>query len=255
MPDYHLDLTHFAQTIVQGNEPSSQFDKHYENDSLSTAIDIYRNNYRGNLLDALAGAYPVIKKLVGDDFFRLLALKFIEQYPSLSANLHHYGTELAAFLATFQPAQELVYLPDVAALEWACHVAYFVKDESLFDLNSLSQFSPEQYPHLIFRLHPAVHLVRSTYPINSIWQAHQKYAASNFHIDLYSGPCIALVSRKADIVQIVELSNAEAEWLQLIQAENQLGTATVSILEQHPDFDLQNTLLKFVTNNVLIDVR
>lgn len=249
------ELTHLAQTIVQSKEPSSQIDTYYANYSLGTAIEVYRNNYRGNLHDALAGAYPVIKQLVGDDFFRLLAMKFIEQYPSRSGNLHHYGAEMTAFVADFPPAQELKYLSDVATLEWACHVAYFEKDESLFDLNRLSQFSPEQYPHLVFRLHPAVRVVRSPYPISAIWQAHQPHADSNFHIDLDSGSCIALVSRIVDSAQVIELSEAEAEWLQDIQAGISLGISTEKTIEIHPDFDLQNTLLKFVAQNVLIDVR
>ena len=249
------DLIHFAQTIVQCKEPSSQIDTQYENYSLCTAIEVYRNNYRGNLHDALAGAYPVIKQLVGDDFFRLLAMKFIEQYPSRSGNLHHYGAEMAIFVANFTPAQELIYLSDIATLEWACHVAYFEKDESLFDLNRFSQFSPEQYPNLVFRLHPAVRAIHSPYPINAIWQSHQPHSENNFHIDLNSGPCITLVSRHADIVQVIELSAAEAEWLEHIQAGNPLGTSTVTTLEHHPDFDLQNTLLKCVAQNVLIDVR
>lgn len=255
MSDLNRDLTYFAQAIVQGREPSSQIDTQYTNYSLSTAVEVYRNNYLGNLHDALAGAYPVIKQLVGDDFFRLLGLRYLEQYPSRSANLHHYGAELADFLASFQPAQELAYLPDVATLEWACHVAYFENDEVPFDLNRLSQYPPEQYPRLIFRLHPAVRIVRSIYPLSAIWQAHQSGAASNFHIDLDSGASIALVSRIANIVQVVELSQAEAEWLQLIQAEKPLGISTETTLEQHPDFDLQNTLLKFVAQNILVDVR
>jgi hypothetical protein len=255
MSDLKLDLTNFAQSIVQGRELSASVDTQYSNYSLSTAIGVYRNNYRGNLHDALAGAYPVIKQLVGDDFFRLLALNFIEQYPSHSANLHHYGAELAAFVENFPPALELIYLSDVAKLEWACHVAYFEKDETLFDPNRLSQFSTEQYPHLIFRLHPAVRVVHSPCPVNAIWQAHQPHAECDFHIDLESGPCIALVSRLADIVQVIELSEAEAEWLQHIQAGKPLGISTETTIENHPVFDLQNTLIKFVAQNVLIDVR
>jgi len=182
-------------------------------------------------------------------------MSFIEQYPSRSANLHHYGAEMDVFVANFSPAQELIYLSDVAKLEWACHVAYFEKDENQFNLNRLSQFSTEQYPHLIFRLHPAVSVVHSLYPVNAIWQAHQPRAESNFHIDLESGPCIALVSRLTDIVQVIELSKAEAEWLQHIQAEKPLGISTETTIENHPDFDLQNTLIKLVAQNVLIDVR
>ena len=113
------DLSDFARTIVRGEEPSPQIDASYQHYSATIAIEVYRNNYRGNLHDALAGAYPVVEQLVGRDFFRRVTRKFIEQHPSISGNLHHYGAEMAGFVAAFEPAQGLAYLPDVAALEWA----------------------------------------------------------------------------------------------------------------------------------------
>ncbi|MDX8399897.1 MAG: DNA-binding domain-containing protein [Gallionellaceae bacterium] len=254
MSNLNDELSHFAHAIVQGIEPSSLVSTGYANYSLATGIEIYRNNYRGNLHDALAGAYPVAKQLLGDDFFRMVALNFIKQYASRSANLHHYGEELADFLTNFEAAQELVYLSDVASLEWACHTAYFENDAATLDLAQLAQFPPEQHPHLIFSVHPAAHIVRSRYPINAIWQAHQPGASSDFHIDLDSGHCIAMSYRTDDEVQVVELTEAEAEWLQYIQAGEPFGAATISTLEHHPDFDLQTTLLKLVALNVLIDV-
>lgn len=255
MPDLNSDLTSFAHAIVHGEVPSAQIDHAYSNYSLDTAIEVYRNNYRGNLHDALTGAYPVIKQLVGDEFFRMMAMKFIAQHPSHSANLHAYGAELADFLTHFEPAQSLVYLADVATLEWACHVAYFAENEKLFDFERLAQTPAEQHPYLMLSVHPACRIVRSRYPINAIWQAHQPGASNDFHIDLDSGGCIALVSRKHDEVQVTELSEAEADWLQRIQAQQALGRATIATLEHYPDFDLQAVLLKLVVQNVLIDFR
>ena len=115
------DLSDLARAIVRGEEPSSQIDTNYQNYSVTIAIEVYRNNYRGNLHDTLAGAYPVIEQLVGKDFFRLLTRRFIGQHLSHSGNLHHYGAEMAGFVAAFEPAQELAYLPDVAALEAVSH--------------------------------------------------------------------------------------------------------------------------------------
>ena len=67
----------------------------------------------------------MIHQLVGEEFFRLLAKRFIEQHPSHSGNLHRYGSEMAEFLMHFENTQHLAYLPDVARLEWAYHLAYF----------------------------------------------------------------------------------------------------------------------------------
>ena len=246
----HDELAHFASGIVHGWEPSASINKRYANYSADIAFDIYGNNYRGNLHDALAGAYPVVKQLVGDDFFRFMSGAFITQYPSLSANLHHYGAQLADFIATFAPAKELLYLPDVAALEWACHSAYFAEDGEVLDLHELVQVPPETYSDLILHMHPSCHLVRSDYPTAAIWNAHQPGASNDFNIDLSIGPCHALVSRDTDEVTVTELLEADATWLRSIQTGTALGEATEETMERYPDFDLLPVLQTLVAQNI-----
>jgi hypothetical protein len=253
MPALNDDLSGLARAIVRGEAPSPLIATGYRNYSAEVAIEVYRNNYRGNLHDALAGAYPVLQQLVGQDFFRHLTRQFIAQHASCSGNLHHYGAGMAEFVATFEPAQGLVYLPDVAALEWACHRAYFADDAGTLDVARLAQIPSIQYSDLILRTHPSCHLLRSSYPAVSIWHAHQPGADSDFHIDLDSGPGNALVIRKDDVVMVSELSAADAGWLQDIQNGATLGEATAAALERHPDFDLQAALLYMVAQGVLCD--
>lgn len=248
----HTELSGFAMAIVHGEAPSPHIIA-MPNYSVAAGLEVYRNNYRGNLQDALAGTYPVIEQLVGKDFFRMMARHFIERHPSRSANLHHYGAELADFLAGFSPAQALVYLPDIAALEWACHVAYFAPDEPAFDLARLAQVPPGDYSNLTLRIHPACQIVRSRHPITAIWQAHQPGMDSNFHIDLDRAPGIALVSRQHDVVNVSELDPADALWLQSIMAGKMLGDATAATLDRCPDFNLQSALIKLVALDVLSD--
>ncbi|HUW76739.1 MAG TPA: DNA-binding domain-containing protein [Gallionella sp.] len=254
MPALSKDLSDFAGAIVRGDGLPVQIETAYPHYSISTAIEVYRNNYRGNLHDTLAGAYPVIAQLVGAEFFRYLTRHFIAQHPSRSGNLHRYGAEMGDFVASFKPAGTLPYLPDVAALEWACHRAYFAEDAHTLDIARLAQIPAEHYPDLILRTHPSCHLVRSRYPVVTIWHAHQPGAADDFQIDLDSGASIALVSRRDDVVIVNESSAADAGWLQAIQAGTQLGEATAAALEQHPDFDLQAALLNLVAQGVLTDI-
>jgi len=254
MPALSDQLSGFASAIVQGDEPSPQIDKSCRHYSVATAIDVYRNNYFGNLHDTLTRAYPVIKQLVGDDFFRFMARKFVEKHPSRSGNLHHYGAEMADFVAAFEPVQGLPYVPDVAALEWACHRAYFAEDAPTLDIAKLAQLPPGQYPDLILHTHPSCQLVRSHYPVVAIWRAHQPGAGVDFQIDLDSGASIALVNRRDDVVIVNELSAADADWLQAIQHGIPLGEATAVALERYPDFDLQALLLNLVAQGALTDI-
>jgi hypothetical protein len=242
MPGLDDDLSSLARAIVRCDAPSMLIAARYPNYSLDVAIAVYRNNYRGNLHDALAGAYPVVAQLVGMDFFRRLTREFIARHPPNSANLHDYGAGMADFIAAFEAARELVYLADVAALEWACHRAYFAEDAAALDIATLANAPPERYAGLVLHLNPACHLLRSPYPIAAIWHAHQPGAPEDFRIDLDAGSCNALVSRRGGVVLVKELSDAGAAWLQGIQSGTPLGAATDAALQRHPGFDLQPLL-------------
>ncbi len=243
----------FARAIIFGVDLSPQTLGFCPKYPVVTAMAIYRNNYRGNLHDTLVSAYPVIEQLVGTDFFRFLAKQFIFQHSSSSGNLHHYGAEMARFVADFEPAQGLIYLPDIAALEWACHRAYFADDAGILDIRRLSQITPEHYADLVLHTHPACHVVRSNYPITAIWNAHQPGANCDFHISLDSGPSNALVSRMNNSIIVSELEEADATWLQHIQSGISLGEATANTLKRHPEFDLNAALVQLVGRGILTD--
>lgn len=244
------ELASFARSIVRGGEPPSWLDPSCSNYSANIAIEIYRNNYRGNLHDTLAGAYPVIEQLVGKDFFRYMTRYYIGQYSSRSGNLHHYGLEMANFVASFEPAKGLPYLHDVAALEWACHRAYFADNDAMLDIEKLALIRPDQYSDLVLYTRQSCCLVHSRYPIAAIWHAHQPGASVDFHINLDSGLGSALVSRKNDVVIVNELTDADSAWLEGIQAGIPLGDATADTLEIFPDFNLQAALSKLVELDV-----
>ena len=221
--------------------------------SLTSALNIYRNNYSGSLHEALVGAYPVVEQIVGADFFRLLAKNYIEHHPSRSGNLHEYGALLPEFLITFPPAQSLAYLADVARLDWACHRAYYAADIAPFDVARLQVIPVERYAELIWLCHPACAVLNSAYPLLTIWCAHQPGADKNFHVDLDSGGGTLLVYRTNDVVEVSALTAAVSDWLKRIQTGVTMGAAADATLAAYPDFELTHTLGNFVAQGVLVD--
>jgi len=218
---------------------------------VSTGLEVYRNNYRGNLHDALVGAYPVILQLVGAQFFRRLARDFITAYPSRSANLFDYGAPLGEFLRRYAATQTLAYLPDVAALEWACHRAYLAADAATLDLTALAAVHPDDYARLHLQLHPSCYLINSVYPVAAIWQAHQSELAADFSLDLTPCDGVALVVRQHNFVYVEQLAAAEAQWLHAILAGKSLGAASEHTLAHHAEFNLPAVLLKLAQLDVL----
>ncbi len=222
---------------------------------LDSALNVYRNNYRENLHDSLAAAYPILVQLVGSDFFKQMVRQFIAQYPSVSGNLHLYGAQMADFLAHFTAAKGLPYLSDFSRLEWACHQAYFAADSASFDLLRLHELAEAEYEKLIWQCHPACCVLCSPYPLLAIWRAHQPGAHSNFRIDLDQAGGDLLVNRTLNGVEVSALSPDTADWLRRIQAGLALGKATEATLTSYPDFDLPATLTMMVSSAVLIDFR
>ena len=134
---------------------------------------IYRNNVAVGLIAAIEARYPVVRRLVGDEFFRAMARAYVAGKKPRSAVLIHYGANFPDFIARFEPAIEIPYLADVARLENAWVEAYHSWDAAPLTLAALAAVDPAQFDALHFSPHPAARLLRFAHPAASIWAAHQ----------------------------------------------------------------------------------
>src|SRR5437660_5801224 len=82
-------------------------------------LDIYRNTFLLTLTRALRLCFPVVQKLVGEEFFEGAAQIFVAEHPPRSAWLDQYGGAFPDFLHAFSPAESVPYLSDVARLALA----------------------------------------------------------------------------------------------------------------------------------------
>lgn len=140
-------------------------------------FDVYRNNVAVSLTEALETGFPVIRKLVGDDFFKAMAGVHLRQSPPKSPLLMLYGEDFPGFLASFPPVAHLPYLPDVAQLELALRRAYHAADATPFDASVLQTLPTERLMAARLTLAPAVQIVGADYPIHGIWRANTQAGA------------------------------------------------------------------------------
>src|SRR4029077_8861696 len=131
---------------------------------------IYRRNVLANLRGALAAAYPVVRRLVGDAFFDEAADRYARAHPSASGDLHRHGEAFAAFLERYAPARDLDYLPDVARLEWIIAQAFHAADARVFDFAALAALPEVERGRIRLDLQPPARLIESPHPILSIWE-------------------------------------------------------------------------------------
>jgi len=134
-------------------------------------LGIYRNTYVGTLIAALRITYPAVDRLVGEKFFDGAATQFVAAHVPEAANLNYYGGEFADFLAGFEPAAPLPYLPEVARLEWAVACAANAPDAAPLGPAALTGLADEDQVRVRFRPHPSTRLVQLAYDADRIRQA------------------------------------------------------------------------------------
>ena len=96
----------FARAIVDGDDSIAAM---VVSDRFSGAerINVYRNNFHESLVGALRDVYPVVARLVGDDFFYHAARCYLREYPLHQGSLIDFGGAFGNFLRGFEPAAGL----------------------------------------------------------------------------------------------------------------------------------------------------
>lgn len=135
-------------------------------------FSVYRNNVASSLTRALEAAFPTVRKLVGDEFFAAMAVVFLRAHPPRSRMLMLYGDEFPAFLEAFPPVAHLGYLPDVARLDQAMRESYHAADSRALGEAAFQRLIGADLAGLRLSLAPSLRLMRSAWPIVSIWLAN-----------------------------------------------------------------------------------
>lgn len=215
--------------------------EHVVADALAPAarLNIYRNTFIGNLTTALRLSYPAVHRLVGAAFFETAARIFIEARPPRSAYLDEYGADFPDFLAQFEPAASLAYLPGVARLEWAVNRALHAPDAEPLDVSRLLAIGRADHGRIVFKSHPSVSLVHAEHPVDEIWRAvlAQDDAAMAV-IDLGSGPVWLLVQRPTGDSSVIRLSEPEWRFMAELCASRPLQVAIDAVPDVEPALQL-----------------
>jgi hypothetical protein len=209
-------------------------------------IEIYRNNLHEGFFKALALEFPVIQRLVGEDYFRQLARSFLHAHPSRAGDLHAIGAPFPDYLRGRFAGTQYAYLPDVAELEWAYEQASIAADAELFDVRSLACVRPDSYGELRFNLHPACYRVRSAYPILRIWQVNQPDADTDLAVDLSMGPDHIVTRRTGRGVELVRVQHGDYRLLECFARNETLGEALSTLQRIAPAFDLGAALRRLI---------
>ena len=211
--------------------------------------NVYRNNVVVSLSEALAAAFPVVQKLVGEQFFTAMAGVFVRQHPPKTPLMIYYGDEFPDFLRTFPPVAQLPYLPDVAQLEYARRLTYHSADADPCPPDKLALLQTDGLENRQLTLHPSLHILRSEHPIFSIWRLN----STDDQTPVISTPEIVMISRPAAEVTMNRISDSAAAFIEALQ-RYPLGEAADRTAADHPQFDITENLTAILQSGLLIDI-
>ncbi len=235
MPDYQGA---FAEALLDPAKPAPPDLVRPDGRPAGRRFDIYRNNVVVALVEALGEAFPVVKALVGEEFFEALAGVYVRAHPPSSPRMMFYGEGFAAFLETFEPVAGFAYLPDVARLEQARRVSWHAADDPATDPSVLGTRDAAALMRTRLVLRAACRIVRSAHPVYSIW----RFNATEDKAPVRPAAEDVLVSRPADAVLMHLLPPGGAAFLLALEAGQPLGRAADKAMQQAPEFDLGASL-------------
>jgi Putative DNA-binding domain len=212
---------------------------------------VYRNNVVAGLIEAVQANFPATARIVGEEFFRAMARAYVVSEPPTSPILLDYGAGFPDFVARFEPAGSLPYLPDVARIERAWTEAYHAHEATPFDPSALAVIPLERISDICFTLHPSVRIVRSRFPALTIWRMNLADGLAA-PVDLHSGGEDALVMRPAADVEVRSLPTGGAQFITALAKGNSLAEAAKSALKASSGFDLSANLAALIGVGIFV---
>ncbi|MCK2184509.1 DNA-binding domain-containing protein [Halomonas getboli] len=131
-------------------------------------LDVYRNNVRQSLIEALASAFPHTRTLLGPRYFAAAAGDFARDHLPEEPRLSRYGAGFADFLDDLPPLAGHRYVSDVCRLERARLDVGHAVEASALDAARLAE--PPDPARLCVTPRPATRRVRCRFAVGALWQ-------------------------------------------------------------------------------------
>lgn len=202
---------------------------------------VYRNTVMKGCIDTLHANYPAVARLVGDEWFRAAAAIYARMHPPQDTRMLYYGIDFADFLANFEPAAELTYLPHVARLDRLWTDAHAARDEAPLDPAALAGIAPEALAGTVLHPHAAARwLWCADQPAYTIWHRNRSNDTDDSEI-AWQGEGALLVRPHAAVTWL-PLDAAGCAFMDACNSGCTLTDAANAAVAVQPDTDLAQLL-------------
>lgn len=245
-----LMQSEFAKGLLDPNLPTPKGVTGPGGRAAGKRYDVYRNNVVVSLTEALASAYPVIQTIVGNEFFDAMAGVHVRKHPPKSPLMIYYGEDFPSFLTKFPPTSHLGYLPDVARVELARRQAYHAADAAPCAPEKLANLDGNKLYDARIVLHPSIRIIRSRYPVFSIW----RYNSTNDKSPIGEAREITMISRPLGELIMQNPTVGTAMFIESLMTAP-LGVAMDKAKGVQVDFDLAGNLTELLSAGLITDIK
>lgn len=152
-------------------------------------LAIYGNAYFARLVECLSDAFPVLRKLVGEEAFTGFAFEYLQRYPSRSYTLARLGEHFADYLRETRPPSEKTeaaeggtvdwarFMIELAELEWTIADVFDgpgLERERAAEAPLLGEVAPGRWADVRLRMNPALRLLAFRFPVNEYYTAARR---------------------------------------------------------------------------------
>lgn len=200
-------------------------------------LNIYRNNFRLSLLEALKANFPVTVELLDVSFFEPVALNYIEHFPPTQPSLFVYGVDFASYLKNLPILEAYPFVAEMAAFEYCVnkvsHARFYPPPHALI---------PEEIQSFIampWSIQPLLAWMSASFDILTIWEAHKIQRQRLSGLKIEPGEYFFILYRAEDRLFYAPVNAGEYAFLENLAASASLDQAVEAGLVADASFDFQ----------------
>lgn len=198
-------------------------------------MNVYADGYKTRIMEGLGDVYDAVRHLTGERLFFELSREYIKAFPSQEYNLSRIGSRFREFLSEAAAARDLLFLADLARLEWQVSLAFHALQAESVKPQTFAGIAPEKWGQLRFVFQQGFSVVISAYPVLELWRA-RKIPVSEISIRVEESPQSVMVYRQGLDVQCLEVDLRQARLLKELLRGTCLEEA-LEVFSEEPDFD------------------
>jgi hypothetical protein len=206
----------------------------------SRRFGVYRNNVIVGLVRAMEANFPIVRRLLGEDYFAGFAREFVQSHPPRSPLMFEYGAAFSAYLEAENDLKDYPYLGDIARLEQQVRLSYHEANAPCLAAGELTQLPEDDLMLTVFVPHPAMAMIASDFAIHDIYRANR--AEQTGKVENLLEPQAVLVTRPMMDVELNRLAPPQLVFFSALASGQPFGEAADAAFAAAEDFDLTNAI-------------